>query len=558
MPFNPGENVGAYRIIQQLGQGGMATVHKAYHAALDRYVAIKALHPAFMEDPHFLERFRREARVVAKLEHPNIVPIYDFAEHASQPYLVMKFIEGETLKARLMRDRLPPDRAFSLIEPVGEALSYAHERGILHRDIKPSNVLIASDGGVYLADFGLARIAEAGASTLSGDMLMGTPHYISPEQAKGVKDLGPGTDIYSLGVVMYELFVGRVPFDSDTPFSIIHDHIYSELPLPRDINPDVPEEVQRVLLKALAKEPQDRFPQVGDLVAALEAALQGRPVEIDLSSTIPVPPYAIPEPAARETVLEETVLEESGERPSADAKVAPSGETIRRDRKKWVWIAVGLLMSCIFLFGFLSTVRDIQDRTDFAAEAAGSVAEFNEARDPKALVQNAERALAEGDQIAAFDELVEAGDAFLEAGDLYSALKAYNQARELADRQPLSARRKLIARLSEVMFFGAPDEPLWPEIDRAYERDPDLDVMKVAFARRLLFMDQPEEAMRMLDSVFSQDPDNPLARAVVAEYHMMYGDPEEALGIIHEVLESKLASPWLVDHLVHLEENIQK
>ena len=149
MPFTAGENVGSYRIIEKLGQGGMATVFKAYHPALDRHVAIKVLHPAFKEDPHFLERFTREARVVARLEHPNIVPIYDFAEHEGQPYLVMKYIEGETLKARLQRSPLMKNEAFKTIRSVGAALNYAHGRGVLHRDVKPSNIMIARDGEVW-------------------------------------------------------------------------------------------------------------------------------------------------------------------------------------------------------------------------------------------------------------------------------------------------------------------------------------------------------------------------------------------------------------------------
>ncbi|HSD82812.1 MAG TPA: serine/threonine-protein kinase, partial [Anaerolineae bacterium] len=193
MPFNVGENVGAYRIIEQLGQGGMATVFKAYHASLDRYVALKVLHPAFGEDPAFAARFQREARVVAKLEHPNIVPIYDYAEHEKRPYLVMKFIEGDTLKARLDQGPLTSKEILGIVEAVGSALTYAHRQNVLHRDIKPSNVLVAADGQVYLADFGLARIAQLGESTLSGDMIIGTPQYISPEQAMGVKDLDERT-----------------------------------------------------------------------------------------------------------------------------------------------------------------------------------------------------------------------------------------------------------------------------------------------------------------------------------------------------------------------------
>ncbi len=143
MPFAIGENVGPYRVIQQLGQGGMATVYKAYHASLDRYVALKVMHAAFSEDPSFLARFQREARVVAKLDHPNIVPIFDFADHDGSPYLVMKFIEGETLKARLGRGPLARDEGLRIVDAVGQALSYAHGRGILHRDIKPSNVLLS-------------------------------------------------------------------------------------------------------------------------------------------------------------------------------------------------------------------------------------------------------------------------------------------------------------------------------------------------------------------------------------------------------------------------------
>ena len=171
MTFAPGENVGPYRIIEQLGQGGMATVFKAYHAGLDRYVAIKVMHPAFKQDPNFLARFQREARVVAKLDHPNIVPIYDYAEHNNNPYLVMKFVEGETLKARLSRGPLTRDEGLRIVDAVGKGLAFAHGRGILHRDIKPSNILLCPDGAIYLADFGLARIAQAGESTLSSEML---------------------------------------------------------------------------------------------------------------------------------------------------------------------------------------------------------------------------------------------------------------------------------------------------------------------------------------------------------------------------------------------------
>src|SRR5512147_1328424 len=268
-----GQTLGQYRVIEQMGSGGMATVYKAYHPRLDRYVAIKMLHEAFQEDKNFLARFQREARIVAKLEHPHIVPVFDFSEASGQPYLVMRFIEGETLKARLSKGDLTLDEVRRVIKPVAEALAYAHGQGVLHRDVKPSNILLTPEGGVYLADFGLARIAQAGESTLSQDSLLGTPQYISPEQAQGQSDLDARTDVYSLGVVVYELLLGRVPFQADTPYAVIHDHIYAPLPLPRSIKPDFPEPLERVLLKALTKDRADRYASVGEFYEAFDQAI---------------------------------------------------------------------------------------------------------------------------------------------------------------------------------------------------------------------------------------------------------------------------------------------
>lgn len=340
MSFNIGENVGPYRIVEQLGQGGMATVYKAYHAALDRYVAVKALHPAFGEDPNFEARFQREARLVAKLEHPQIVPVYDYAEHEHRPYLVMKFIEGDTLKARLNQGPLTSVEISKVVDSVGAALAYAHKQGILHRDIKPSNVLLATDGQIYLADFGLARIAQSGESTLSSDMIMGTPQYISPEQAMGKKDLDEGTDIYSFGVMLYEMVVGQVPFNADTPFSIIHDHIYSPLPMPRSINPKVPESVERVLLKGLAKERSDRYANVDAFVNAFKQAW--------VEAGVPMQGTAI------------TMRPRPGQKPAPAKAMAKDGETVaakgsrKKKRSPWPFIATGVLMVICLAFIFFA------------------------------------------------------------------------------------------------------------------------------------------------------------------------------------------------------------
>lgn len=274
MALSAGQNIGPYQIIGPLGQGGMAAVYQAYHARLDRHVAIKVLHKAFLLEEGFLTRFEREAQIVAKLEHPHIVPVYDFSEHEGQPYLVMKSIEGRTLKQVLSDGPLPLERVITLLSSIADALTYAHQKGVLHRDIKPSNIIIDANGIPYLTDFGLARIVKSGPSTMSADMILGTPQYISPEQAAGLPELTPATDVYSLGVVLYEMVVGRVPFNADTPYAVVHDHIYTELPRPSEMNPAIPEAVEQVLVKALAKKPADRYATPNAMMQAFREAVQ--------------------------------------------------------------------------------------------------------------------------------------------------------------------------------------------------------------------------------------------------------------------------------------------
>lgn len=259
MTWRIGEQIGGYEIIDQLGQGGMATVYKAYHAQLDRHVAIKVIHPNFSDDESFVSRFSREAQIVAKLEHPNIVPVYDYNKHENRPYLVMKYIEGETLKERLNKSALPIEEIMHIMSGVAHALTYAHNQGVLHRDVKPSNIVLDKNGHPYLTDFGLARMVKAGQSTLSADMLLGTPHYISPEQAKGQKEIDGRTDVYSFGVVLYELFVGDVPYTADSYYAIINDHINTPTPVPSLINPEIPDEISDVLIKVMAKKPAQRY-----------------------------------------------------------------------------------------------------------------------------------------------------------------------------------------------------------------------------------------------------------------------------------------------------------
>jgi serine/threonine-protein kinase len=363
MSYQVGDQIGQYIIMEQIGQGGMATVYKAQHPRLNRYVAIKVLHPALKSEEGFAARFEREAQLVASLQHPNIVTIFDFADQDGNPYLVMNFIEGTTLKAWLRNNRPSYDEILSVVESVGGALAFAHNKGVLHRDIKPSNIMIDYEGQIYLTDFGLARLTQAGESTLSQDMMLGTPQYISPEQAMGDRKLDTRTDIYSLGVVIYELIVGRVPFSADTPFAIVHDHIFTPLPAPTMVNPEVPQPVEDFLLKTLAKKRDERFPDVETMLKAFKVAMDhAGPEAVSAASQIVPRPYEEVLEMQRElygdweTGSSAAYRNVGTEKPTEDATdslpdVQARAKQAARKPRGGLWAITGLLLLILSLLG---------------------------------------------------------------------------------------------------------------------------------------------------------------------------------------------------------------
>lgn len=270
--LQPGQMLGPYKIISQIGQGGMATVYKAYQGAMDRYVALKVLSFAFVQRQEFIDRFRNEARLIARLEHPNILPVYDFGDADGIPYLVMRFLESGTLKERLEAGTLPLAEVDRIFTQLAEALAYAHENGIIHRDIKPSNAMLDRRGQLFLTDFGIAKLLENSPEFTATGAITGTPAYMSPEQAQGSK-LDHRSDIYSLAIVLYEMLAGRVPFEAETPLAVIIKHIQEPLVPITTLNPTIHPAIELVLLKALDKNPQDRFQSVSAFLSAWQEAM---------------------------------------------------------------------------------------------------------------------------------------------------------------------------------------------------------------------------------------------------------------------------------------------
>ncbi len=271
-----GKTLGNYQIIERVGRGGMAEVYKGYHPKLDRHVAIKVLHGFLAEGVDFLARFEREAKAVASLRHENIVQIHDFDVQDENYYMVMEYVDGDTLTDKLKelsksKSKMPLDEVLSIIKQVAKALTYAHKRGIIHRDLKPSNILISKNGQTFLTDFGIAKIASTTQFTSTG-ALIGTPTYMSPEQCKGI-ELTHVSDLYSLGIILYEMLTGEIPYDSETPLSVLQKHITEPIPSLYEHRVDLPPSFEKIISTALAKEPEDRYQTADEISKALARAI---------------------------------------------------------------------------------------------------------------------------------------------------------------------------------------------------------------------------------------------------------------------------------------------
>jgi len=271
-----GETIGPFVIVAKLGRGGMSTVYNAYETGLDREVALKVLPIDLLEEPGFSERFEREARLIAKLEHPHIVPLYSYGIDDGVPWMALRLVRGGHMGERMQREPLGRDSGLAYFTMVADALDHAHSLGVVHRDLKPQNVLLGERGELYLADFGISRLLQGRTTITSTGAVLGTPQYMSPEQAQG-EQIGPATDVYSVGIMVYQWLTGTLPFDADTPYAVMYKHVNAPLPIER--LSALPDRAVQVIARALSKSPDERWTSAGQFVEKLVSALDGDAAE---------------------------------------------------------------------------------------------------------------------------------------------------------------------------------------------------------------------------------------------------------------------------------------
>jgi tRNA A-37 threonylcarbamoyl transferase component Bud32 len=331
------EKISRYEILREIGRGGMATVYLANDPNFGREVAIKILPHELMHDPSFRARFQREARTIATLEHPAIVPVYDFGEENGQPFLVMRYLSGGSLVARIRAGPMPAEEAARILARIGSALDAAHAKGIVHRDLKPANILFDQYGEAYLGDFGIAQLS-GGSSTLTGSMILGTPAYMSPEQISGEKKVDGRSDIYALGIVVYEMLTGQTPFQADSPVKMMMMHVSTPLPPITKIDARIPAGSSAVLERALAKEPEQRYQKAADFSRAFDEITTQR------NPRPAVPPAGAIDPTAA-----------TGDFPQTDSRLQqnqPASPAGRGKGRRWTPLAIAASLAvCLCLGG---------------------------------------------------------------------------------------------------------------------------------------------------------------------------------------------------------------
>jgi serine/threonine protein kinase len=341
------QKFGRYEIKAELGRGGMATVYHAYDPRFEREVALKVLPREMLHDPQFRTRFEREAKTIAMLEHPVIVPVYDYGEEDGQPYFVMRYMTGGSLTDRMKQEPMTVPEVAHLFDRLAPALDGAHAKGIIHRDLKPGNILFDQYGEPYVSDFGIAKITS-GESNVTGSAILGTPAYMSPEQAQG-EGIDGRSDIYGLGVILFELLTGQQPYHGDTPMSVVVKHITDPVPHILDVKPDLPPAIEAVVEKAMAKNRDERFSTVRALADALNAIALGETPDLESASkTMVATPKKV---AAKQPVKDaRTMLAKKGQEASPAVP--------RKKTALWIGLGGAILLVCVAAVGGVMIFKD--------------------------------------------------------------------------------------------------------------------------------------------------------------------------------------------------------
>jgi len=517
-----GKTLGKYRLTERLGRGGMAEVYHAYQPNLERDVAVKVMHGYLAEDESFVGRFKREAKAVATLRHPHIVQVYDFDIEDDTYYMVMEHIGGETLKARLRRlnaedERMSLEDVAQIFRALCDALDYAHGQGRIHRDVKPANIMFDGER-LVLADFGIASIVGGPRYTATGAMV-GTPAYMSPEQGQGE----PGdvrSDVYSLGVILYEMVTGQVPYDADTPLAIVLKHLNEPLPLPRQVSADIPPDVERVILKALAKSPDDRYQSAGVLADALEVSLKRIEMPIEMPSEPP------------ELVVEAAAPTPTPRRMHHWALVGVAG-----------LIVVGLIAIALLVLLNLGGEPEPTTLSTVAVAATSTTASLTKVVPPTApaIPQPTSPATGTALPAAPFTPLpeaiahYEAGAAAFEDGDIEEAIRELSQAIEA---EPGFAKAYYLRGV--VYCQVGQQAEAEADLTQAIALEPDM--VEAYYERGCLYLDQArgEDALRDLTTAIELQPNHAEAyyrRAQTYDWYIHDADEDFVLADLDRTIE---------------------